>query len=58
MVRARYYARIAEQAELGEDRKKLAERQRKAFNNAVRDALKAERLFAKERDGERYVWLP
>ena len=58
MIRARYYARIAEQAEPDEDRKKLSERQRKAFNNAVRDALKAERLFAKERDGGRYVWLP
>jgi AAA domain len=58
LVRARYYSRIAEQADPDEDRKKLAERQRKAFNNAVRDALKAERLFARERDGRRFIWLP
>jgi hypothetical protein len=57
VVRARYYSRIAEQAEADEDRKKLANRQRKAFNNAVRDALKAERLFAEERDGKRLLWL-
>jgi hypothetical protein len=58
LVRARYYSRIAEQADPDEDRKKLAERQRKAFNNAVRDAIKAERLFARERDGRRFIWLP
>lgn len=58
LVRARYYSRIAEQADPDEDRKKLAERQRKAFNNAVRDAINAERLVAKERDGRRFIWLP
>jgi hypothetical protein len=58
LIRARYYSRIAELAEPNEDRKKLAERQRKAFNNALREALKAERLLARERDGRRFVWRP
>jgi hypothetical protein len=58
LIRARYYSRIAELAEPDEDRKKLAERQRKAFNNALREALKAERLLARERNGRRFIWLP
>jgi len=58
LIRARYYSRIAELAEPNEDRKKLAERQRKAFNNAVRDALNMERLLARDRGGRRFIWLP
>jgi hypothetical protein len=58
VVRARYYSRIAEQAAPDEDRKKLAERQRKAFNTAVINTLKAERLVAKEHNGRRFLWLP
>jgi hypothetical protein len=58
IVRSRYYARIAESAGPEEDRKKLAERQRKAFNNAVGAALKAERLMAAEREGKRLLWFP
>jgi len=57
-VRSRYYARIAEQAESGEDAHKMAERQRKAFNRAIASAVKAKDLIAKQRNGERLLWLP
>jgi hypothetical protein len=57
-IRERYYGRIAEQAKPGEDRKKLADRQRQAFNTAMRAAIKAQQLCAKERNGERFIWLP
>jgi AAA domain len=57
-VRERYYGRIAEQAKPGEDRKKLADRQRQAFNTAMRAAVNAQHLCAKERNGERFIWLP
>lgn len=58
IIRSRYYARIAEQAAPDEDRTKLAERQRKAFNRAIADAIKATNLVADERNGERFIWLP
>jgi len=57
VIRKKVYARIAEQAEPGEDRDKLAERQRRAFNRNVADAIKAVRLMAEERDGRRFIWL-
>jgi hypothetical protein len=57
-IRERYYGRIAEQAKPGEDRKKLADRQRQAFNTAMRAAIKAQQLRAKERNWERFIWLP
>jgi hypothetical protein len=57
-VRTRYYARIAEKAEDGEDSKKLADRQRKSFNLAVKDAVSQKILMAMELDGERWIWLP
>ena len=57
-VRRRYYARIAEKAEAGEDADKLAERQRKAFNRAIGGALDAKHLIAREHDGARFLWLP
>jgi hypothetical protein len=56
-VRTRYYARMAEQAERGEDKKTLAERQRKAFSRALVPALKATMLRAGERDEQRILWL-
>ena len=58
IIRDRFYAQIAEQAAPDEDRSKLAERQRRAFNRTIADALKAERLIARERNGRRFVWLP
>ncbi len=58
IVRELYYARIAEQAEPGEDRKRLAARQRQSFNRSVADAIKAKRLIAATKDGARILWLP
>jgi hypothetical protein len=58
VVRERYYARIAEQAAPEEEAKKLAARQRQAFNRAIADALKAQRLVAAEHKGGRVLWLP
>ena len=45
-VRRRYFSRIAEKREPGDDPKKFAERHRKAFNRAFEAALKAKRLIA------------
>jgi hypothetical protein len=56
-VRHRYYLRIAEKAEPDEDQKKLADRQRNAFNNAINAALKGEDLMACNYDGVRYLWV-
>ena len=58
IVREKYYTRIAEQAEPGEDRKRLAARQRQSFNRSVADAIKAKRLVAATKDGARILWLP
>jgi hypothetical protein len=57
-IRSRYYARIAEQAEPGEDKAALAERQGKAFRRSIKTAIEAKSLHAIERNGERLVWLP
>ncbi len=58
IVRDRYYARIAEQAEPDEDKDKIAERRRRAFNRAIAEAIKAQRIFAAEHKGRRVLWLP
>jgi hypothetical protein len=57
IVRNRYYLRMAENAEPGEDPKKLADRQRQAFGDAVKAALKGEDLMACDRGGIRYLWI-
>ncbi len=57
-IRRRYYARIAEKAAPDEDKGKLAERQRKAFNRSIAAALDSKTLFACEREGKRLIWLP
>jgi len=57
IVRRRYYWRIAEKAEPGEDPKKLANRQRKNFNIAVAAALKSEDLMAWDGDETRFLWI-
>jgi hypothetical protein len=57
-VRHRYYARIAEKANPDEDGGRLASRQRKAFNRAIRAALDAKDPIAKEQGGVRLLWLP
>ena len=57
-VRARYYTRIAEQADPDEEADKLASRQRKAFNRSVVEAIKAQRIVAAEIRGRRMLWLP
>jgi hypothetical protein len=57
-IRARYYVRIAEKAEDGEDPDRLAERQRKNFNNAIKLALDRKDLMAGEYNNERWIWFP
>jgi len=57
-IRRRYYIRVAEQAEPGEDKDKLADRRLKAFKRALKPTIDAKTLCACERNGERYVWLP
>lgn len=58
IVRGRYYARIAEKPKPGDTPEKLAERQRQAFNRAIKSNLDAKRLVAGLRNGERVLWLP
>jgi hypothetical protein len=57
-VRDRYYAAIAEKADPNADPDTVAERQRKAFNRAIAAALDAKDIVARERKGERFLWLP
>ena len=57
-VRLRYYARIAEQAAPDELPDQLAERQRKAFSRAVKDALDAKDIIARAENDRRFLWLP
>jgi len=49
---------MAEQADADEDKEKLAGRQRRAFNRAVADAIKSNRIMAKEQNGKRVIWIP
>jgi hypothetical protein len=58
IVRERYYSRIAEIPKDGDTPEMLAERQRKAFNRAIKANLDAKRLVAGTRNGERILWLP
>jgi hypothetical protein len=57
-VRRRYYARIAETDEPGEDPENLAQRQKKGFKRAAEAAVKSELIMAQELAGVRYFWLP
>jgi hypothetical protein len=57
VIRTRYYARIADQAEDGESPKTVIERQKKAFRRSLESAIKSELLFAMERDAKRLIWL-
>ena len=57
-VRTRFYMRIAEQAEPGEDAARLAGRRRQAFNRAIEAALKAKDIFARAEDEKRFLWPP
>ncbi len=57
VVRHRYYLRMAEEADPGEDPQRLADRRRKAFCDAVKAAIKSEDLMACNRDGVRYLWI-
>jgi hypothetical protein len=57
IVRERYYARIAEKPLDGDTPKKLADRQRRAFYNAIKKNLDAKRLLAATKEGERVLWL-
>jgi KaiC/GvpD/RAD55 family RecA-like ATPase len=57
IIRERYYARIAEKPKDGDTPLRLAERQRKTFNLAIKKNLDAKRLVAGERNGGRVIWL-
>jgi hypothetical protein len=57
-VRLRYYIRIAEQAERNEDAATIEARRRKAFGRALKAAIDAKDLMAREYNGERMLWLP
>jgi hypothetical protein len=57
-IRSRYYARIAEKPLPDETPEKLVQRQRQAFHRSLNAAVKAMRIIATERGGERIVWLP
>jgi hypothetical protein len=56
-IRTRYYARMADQAEDGENKQTVIERQKKAFKRSLEAALKAKLLLATERDSKPLVWL-
>jgi len=58
IIRERYYARIAEKPKEGDTPKKLADRQRQAFNTAIKKNLDAKRIVAGPKNGERVIWLP
>lgn len=58
IVRKRYYARIAEAPKEGDTPKKRADRQRQAFNGAIKACIDAQLLVANSRNGERVLWLP
>lgn len=57
IVRLRYYTRIAEAGKPDETPEARAERQRKAFNRAIKAMLDAKLIAAQERDGRRLLWL-
>jgi hypothetical protein len=57
-VRERYYARIAEKPRPGDTPEKLAERQRKSFNLAIKANLDAKRILAGGKNGDRVLWCP
>jgi len=58
VVRERYYDRIAEKPKPDDTPQKIAERQRKGFNLAVKASLDAKRLVAGGKNGGRVLWLP
>ena len=58
LLRERYYGRIAEKPRPDDTPKKLADRQRQAFNVAVKANLNAKRIVAGSKNGERLIWLP
>lgn len=55
-IRARYYARIAEQPKGQDTPDKLADRQRKNFNNAIANAIKRKAIAAAQYNGGRWLW--
>ena len=57
-VRERYYSRIAEIPKDDDTPKKLADRQRQAFNSAIKRVLDAKLICAAGKDGRRFLWLP
>jgi hypothetical protein len=58
IARKRYYARIAETPKPDDTPEKLAERQKKNFQNAVKKTLDEKTVVACSRNGERFLWLP
>jgi hypothetical protein len=56
-VRERFYERVAENAESDEDPRKLAERQRKAFQRAVNAMIEQNEIDAAKIEARRFFWL-
>ncbi len=57
-VRERYYARVAEVPKPNDTPKKLADRQRQAFNTAIKKMLNAKMIEAGTLNGDRVLWFP
>jgi len=57
-VRLRYYARIAEEAAPDDTPEEIAERQRKGFNRAIKNALDAKDIVARLDSNKRFLWFP
>jgi hypothetical protein len=58
VLRARYYARLAEKDDPADDPAKAAQRRRQAFSRAIKSGLDAKRLVAADRNGTRFLWTP
>jgi hypothetical protein len=57
-IRSRYDDRVVQKADADDDKKKVYERNRKNFKNAIDRMINARTIVAADRNGERYIWLP
>jgi hypothetical protein len=57
-IRERYFDRVAEKAGEDEDKKKVYDRNRKNFKNALKRVIAARVVVAATHDRKRYIWLP
>jgi hypothetical protein len=57
-IRELYFDRVAEKAGEDEDKKKVYDRNRKNFKNALKRVIAARVVVAATHDRKRYIWLP